>query len=112
MQEYNFKPYFTERKHDINVISVETKNDLNGFGNIVNDIKSNIENIIEEIKQTYPNCKIKCRYIKSIDTYEFYYGNKKYIDNTEFKDLFYSVSKRYLYDNGIKNYCFNYRNVK
>lgn len=72
-------------------------------------IKSYIKSVIQDVMKIYPDCRIKCRYIKSIDTYEFYYSNKKYINNTEFEDLFYSVSETHLYDNEIKNYCFNYR---
>lgn len=68
-----------------------------------------IKSVIEDIIQVYPKCKIRCRYIESIDTYEFFYSNKKYINNYEFQALFYSVSSKYLYDNGVKNYCFNYR---
>lgn len=74
-------------------------------------IESYIKSVIQEILQTYPKCKIGCHYIESIDTYEFFYNNKKYINNSEFQDLFYSVSSKYLYDNGIKNYCFNYRYI-
>ena len=72
-------------------------------------IESYIKSVIEDIIQVYPKCKIRYRYIDSIDTYEFFYSNKKYINNSEFEALFYSVASKYLYDNGIKNYCFNYR---